>query len=177
MVKHEQIPVCVRKEWRSAFSGVPGVKMRDAPPDPESGAPAVVDENLAEEVLASRPGYPIIVALPDRDHERECFWLERGCAACLALTDDLKSRLPRCVERARARRTALNRVRKEDVRYRAMVDNLMEVVTLLDGFGVILHESPSIHDVFGWDPNELVGRNSMEFVHLADVPGLMKLLG
>lgn len=174
---HDQIPIYVRKDWRQAFLVVPGARLEEEAPNTDSLLPAVIDEKWADEVLAARPKHPVIVALPRKDHERECHWLARGADACTFLTDDLKVRVPQNVERSRARRTALNRIRKEDLRYQAMVENLMEVVTLLDGFGVILHESPSLKDVFGWEPEELIGRNSMEFVHPADVPRILKIIG
>ena len=155
---------------------VPGIRLVSEIPDPECLVPSVIDEEWAEEILIEKPAYPVMVLMEAYDHEKECAWLNRGADACFFLTDNLKVRVPQSVDRARARRTATNRVRKEDLRYRAMVDNLMEVVTLLDGFGVILHESPSLKEVFGWDPEEMVGRNSVEFVHPADVPNILKLI-
>jgi PAS domain S-box-containing protein len=155
---------------------VPGVRLVSEAPDADKMVASVIDEKWAEDVLVGKPAYPVMVLMEAYDHETECAWLSRGADACFFLTDDLKVRVPQSVERARARRTATNRVRKEDLRYRAMVDNLMEVVTLLDGFGVILHESPSLKEVFGWDPEEMIGRNSAEFVHPADVPNILKLI-
>ncbi len=171
-----QIPVFVREEWRRLLLVVPGVRLLSERPDPDGLVPAVIDEKWAEEILIEKPGYPVVVLVEAYDHETECAWLSRGADACFFLTDDLRVRVPQSIDRARARRTATNRVRKEDLRYRAMVDNLMEVVTLLDGFGVILHESPSLKEVFGWEPEEMIGRNSVEFVHPADVPRILQLI-
>ena len=158
------------------MSTVRGVRLLSEAPDPASRMPAVIDEQYAEDVLVQKPSYPVIVAEPEYDLEEECKWLSRGADACVFLSDDLPVRVPQCVEHARARRTATNRVRKEDLRFRAMVDNLLDVVTLIDGFGVILYESPSVQEVFGWDPEEMVGRNSIEFVHPADVPRILQLI-
>lgn len=153
-----------------------GVRLVSEMPGQDETVPTIVDEKWAEQVLIEKPAFPVIVLMEAYDHETECSWLSRGADACFFLTDDLKVRVPQSVDRARARRTATNRVRKEDLRYRAMVDNLMEVVTLLDGFGVIQHESPSLKEVFGWDPEEMIGRNSVEFVHPADVPHILQLI-
>ncbi|MBO6573931.1 MAG: PAS domain S-box protein [Rhodothermales bacterium] len=176
ILSHEQILVYVREDWRQLLLTVPGVRLLDAPPEQGTQAPAVVDHRHADAVLASRPSFPVVVAMPEYDLEEECRWLGQGADACLFLTEDLPVRVPQCAERARARRRAMNRIRKEDLRYRAMVENLLDVVTLLDGFGVILHQSPSVTDVFGWEPKEMLGRNAIEFVHPADVPRILQLI-
>ena len=150
--------------------------MVDEAPDPTTNAASVIDQRMAEDVLLSKPSYPVIVAVREYDLEEECKWLSRGADACVFLTEDLKIRVHQCVERARARRAALNRVRKEDLQFRAMVDNLLDVVTLIDGFGVILYESPSVEEVFGWEPESMIGRNAVEFVHPADVPRILQLI-
>lgn len=59
-------------------------------------------------------------------------------------------------------------LRRREQRYERLMTEISDVVTLLDGEGTILYESPSVRRAFGWDPDELVGRRVLELVHPAD---------
>ena len=53
-------------------------------------------------------------------------------------------------------------------RYRKIIQNFSDVVTLLDGDGNILYNSPSVEEVLGYGPEENVGKSTLEFVHPDD---------
>jgi PAS domain S-box-containing protein len=53
-------------------------------------------------------------------------------------------------------------------RYRKIIENFSDMVTLLDGDGTILYNSPSVEEALGYGPDENVGRNTFEFVHPDD---------
>lgn len=57
---------------------------------------------------------------------------------------------------------------QEDPRFRALIENARDVFTIADARGVILFESPSIHALLGFTPDELVGRNIFELFHTED---------
>ncbi|GMU91336.1 MAG: hypothetical protein AMXMBFR4_03940 [Candidatus Hydrogenedentota bacterium] len=52
--------------------------------------------------------------------------------------------------------------------YRALIENALDLITLLDANGTILYESPSITRVLGYDSEELIGRSVFEFLHPDD---------
>ena len=47
-------------------------------------------------------------------------------------------------------------------RFRSLVDNSYDVITLLDAQGTILYQSPSVRRVLGDDPDEKIGKNVFE---------------
>ena len=54
---------------------------------------------------------------------------------------------------------------ESEEKYRSMVHNIGDIITLLDEEGKILYESFSITSVLGYSETELVGQSMFEFVH------------
>lgn len=52
--------------------------------------------------------------------------------------------------------------------YRALIENALDIITILNVDGTVRYESPSIARIFGFSPDELVGRHITEFVHPDD---------
>lgn len=50
-------------------------------------------------------------------------------------------------------------------RFRSLIENASEIVTILGEDGVIQYESPAVERVLGFTPSELVGRTFFEFTH------------
>lgn len=53
--------------------------------------------------------------------------------------------------------------------FRLILENTSDIITVIDRGGVIHYESPSLERVLGYRPEELVGRNLDEFIHLDDL--------
>lgn len=68
------------------------------------------------------------------------------------------------------RKRAEEEVRVSEQRFQALEQNSWDAVHLLSADGVILWESPSVIRVLGYQPEELVGRNSFDLIHPDDVP-------
>jgi diguanylate cyclase (GGDEF)-like protein/PAS domain S-box-containing protein len=68
-------------------------------------------------------------------------------------------------------------LRRRERRQEALLAEISDVVTLLDEDGTILYESPSIRHVFGYEPEELVGRTGFDIVHPEDRDELRRTLG
>jgi PAS domain S-box-containing protein len=62
-------------------------------------------------------------------------------------------------------------------RFRALIDNATDIITILDADGTIRYESPSIERSLGYRPEELVGRTVIDFVHPEDLPAVRELFG
>ncbi|MCI0620550.1 MAG: PAS domain S-box protein [Acidobacteria bacterium] len=60
--------------------------------------------------------------------------------------------------------------------FRALTENALDIVTVLDAEGHFKYNSPSIERVLGYSPNELVGRKAFELVHDEDVVTASNLL-
>lgn len=57
-----------------------------------------------------------------------------------------------------------------ETRYRLLIQHSPDLVHLCDQDGVILYASPSAEQVLGYTPEQLVGRQSRDFVHPDDLP-------
>jgi PAS domain S-box-containing protein len=65
-------------------------------------------------------------------------------------------------------------LRTNEERFRRVVENISDVITVLDPQGTILYESPSISRVLGYQQAELLGRNAFELVHPDDVEQVLR---
>jgi PAS domain S-box-containing protein len=72
------------------------------------------------------------------------------------------------------RTQALEKVEESEKRFRALIENSIDVVTLTDTNGLFVYLSASIKNVFGYDESELIGKNVLEFVHPDDIEMLVK---
>ena len=88
-----------------------------------------------------------------------------GLSVLLAVLFSLNSE---ATERQQAEQT----VRQSEARFKALERNSWDAVHLLSAEGVILYESPSVIRVLGYNPEELVGRNSFDMIHPDDVAAM-----
>ncbi len=49
------------------------------------------------------------------------------------------------------------------------IENALDIVTIVNDDGTIHHESPSVEQMLGYEPGELIGKNLFEFIHPDDV--------
>jgi diguanylate cyclase (GGDEF)-like protein/PAS domain S-box-containing protein len=63
-------------------------------------------------------------------------------------------------------------LRSSEERFRTLIENSSDVITILDREGVILYESPSVTRVLGYEPEQLVGSRVWEMVHPDDLPAV-----
>ena len=53
--------------------------------------------------------------------------------------------------------------------FQLLIENILDIVTILNDDGIIHYESPSIAQVLGYEPAELIGKSFFEFIHPDDV--------
>ncbi len=63
--------------------------------------------------------------------------------------------------------------KRRDERFRAFIENSSDVITVIDEMGTVLYESPSIEQVLGYAPEELVGEPAFDIVHDDDVESVV----
>jgi PAS domain S-box-containing protein len=66
------------------------------------------------------------------------------------------------------RQRAQEALQKKEEYYRSLLDNAMDIVTILGPDGIILYESPSVKKIVGYRPEELVGRDVFALMHPDD---------
>jgi PAS domain S-box-containing protein len=59
-------------------------------------------------------------------------------------------------------------LRHSEEHFRSLIENALDIITVLDADGVIRFESPSVRRVLGYEANELLGRSYFDLVHEGD---------
>ncbi len=55
-------------------------------------------------------------------------------------------------------------LRASEIKFRGMAENLADALFITDTDGVIIYMSPSTRQVFGWSPQEMIGRTFIDFL-------------
>ena len=71
----------------------------------------------------------------------------------------------------------LRRIRRRDERFRSMIENAQDVITIISPDGRLVYNSPAIEPVLGYRPEELSGRNAFELIHSEDHAVVLAALG
>ena len=63
---------------------------------------------------------------------------------------------------------------QNEAKWRSLLQNSSNLITILEGDGTIKYASPAIERILGYKPKELIGKNTFDFVHTDDIPFLEK---
>ena len=178
MIVLAPVHVLVDASRRPRFSALPGYRECTGAPLVLSVEPFVCDPDLLKESIPGDRSYPWIVLLRRESRSDTLTWIERGADEIFVDSGegDLAKRLGPVIEAAASRRNVQRKIRASERSYRIMVDSALDVTTLIDDLGVILYESPSIRPMLGYEPQVLVGRNALEFVHPGDRARILQLI-
>lgn len=72
---------------------------------------------------------------------------------------------------------AEEKLRESEERYKLISQNSHDIVSLMDLTGKYLFISPSVKETMGYEVEELIGRNTTEFLHPEDLPKIMESMG
>jgi PAS domain S-box-containing protein len=64
---------------------------------------------------------------------------------------------------------------QSEKRFRALIENSSDAITLMDPNGVAIYDSPAAPGLLGYDTDELIGRNIFELLHKEDLDILLPL--
>jgi PAS domain S-box-containing protein len=76
-----------------------------------------------------------------------------------------------------ARKQAEEALRKSEAIKNTMVSNIGDVIVIIDQNGINQYKSPNITKLFGWKPEELIGKNTWDNVHPDDKEAGQKFIG
>lgn len=74
------------------------------------------------------------------------------------------------------KKIAEDRLRNSEEKFRTVVQNLTDIVTILDQNGVLLYESPAITSTLGYEQDEILGRSVLEFLHPEDLENVVEAM-
>jgi len=92
----------------------------------------------------------------------------------IIVAEELHSLPIRVYENIRTEKEPDSKANQPEPSYaQSLVENVLDIITVLDIKGTILYESPSVYRVLGYTTEELIGRNAFSMIHPFDVPKVM----
>jgi len=70
------------------------------------------------------------------------------------------------------RKEAEDALQQSKARFDSLIRNALDIITIIDAAGTMLYKSPAVERVFGYQPDELVGRNAFDLIHPDDLAGV-----
>lgn len=69
---------------------------------------------------------------------------------------------------------SLNALQDREIRFRSLIENASDIITIMNEEGRIDYESPAVERILGFRVEELVGRIAFDFVHPDDRPAVVE---
>jgi PAS domain-containing protein len=96
--------------------------------------------------------------------------MEAGAADYLAKRQIETPLLERSIRYAIECKRSEEALKESEERFRPLVQNASDIITVLEADGTIRYQSPATERVLGYRPEELVGKNVFDYGHLDDMP-------
>ncbi|MGE0352824.1 MAG: PAS domain S-box protein [Gemmatimonadales bacterium] len=129
---------------------------------------------LVRQALLEDCRRPLIVIARDPTDDSRLDAFLSGAADVLDLELIDSPLLERSLQHAVERSRYFQEMRRNDERFRALVENVADGIALLDRDAVIRYATPSCTTVTGIPPEELVGRNLFDLIHPDDIATVMR---
>jgi len=72
--------------------------------------------------------------------------------------------------------TELNSILGNSVeKYQYLINNISDVIVEIDFTGIFTFISPQVHKIFGYKPEEIIGRKFFSYTHPGDRPSIIKV--
>lgn len=72
------------------------------------------------------------------------------------------------------RKEAEEALRRSEERFRSLIENALDIITIIDADGTISYESPSVEKVLSFASVDLVGKKIFEYIHPDDVTNALQ---
>ncbi|MFB2973210.1 GAF domain-containing protein [Aerosakkonema sp. BLCC-F183] len=69
----------------------------------------------------------------------------------------------------RIRRKTEQALRENEERFRSLIENALDIITVIGSDGKIRYESPSVERVLGYKPEELIDKSIWDYIHCEDI--------
>jgi PAS domain S-box-containing protein len=65
-------------------------------------------------------------------------------------------------------------LRESENRFRNLIENLTDIISILSPDGSVIYESPSLEHILGYKPEDLIGKKIFTFIHPEDAPEVIE---
>jgi PAS domain S-box-containing protein len=124
--------------------------------------------SVVDVAQARVPKVPVIIVTAQGNERIAAEALHHGVAEYLQKTDNFWNQLPELVERVAQHAQAEERVRRSDALFRLFAESATDLIATTDLHGIIQEVSAACHNMLGYEREELVGKQSIDFVHPED---------
>ncbi|MBN2357907.1 MAG: PAS domain S-box protein [Deltaproteobacteria bacterium] len=131
-------------------------------------------QGALELALEMAPDTPLIVISATIGEETAVAMVKAG-AQDYVMKGKLHLLVP-AIERARSecekrldRQRAEQALRESEEKFRSLIENALDVITVADLHSNVVYESPSVERVFGYQPEELIGTAGFDRIHPDDL--------
>jgi len=126
---------------------------------------------VLERIQSTYPEIPVIMVTGTGSEEIAAEAIKRGAADYVIKTPHYIQRLPHTIQNALAnqvlqqqRREALQQLRKNEQRYRELVENLNEGIWGIDNESKTNFVNPAMAEILGYSVEEMLGKHIFEFM-------------
>ncbi len=119
---------------------------------------------------------PVIFFTGQGDYDVDMKAMQLGAADYLSKNKIDKDMLERSIRFAVERRKAEEQLRRSEEFFRAVLQNALDGVSIIEPDGNIRYASPSLKTILGFDPVEKTNSSFFEMVHPEDAPRVKEFL-
>ena len=66
-------------------------------------------------------------------------------------------------------------LKKSEEEFRLLIEQALDIITILEVDGTIRYQSPSVTHVLGYEMEEIIGENAFSFIHHEDLPNVLRV--
>ena len=150
--------------------------LRDFRPDiilSDHNVPPFTGAAALELARQGAPEAPFILVTGSLDEETAVEYMKAGAADYI-----LKDRLVRlgpAVVSALERKRMERQAREQEAYFKSLIEQAMDIITVLDAEAGIRYASPSVLPVLGFRPDEMVGRSILDLMHPEDAEATLRV--
>ena len=134
------------------------------------GLPDSTGVDTVERMHEAAGDIPIVVLTSSGDEGLSGFSMQHGAQDHLLKSDADANVLIRSLRYACERASFRQSLRASETRFRALVENSYDAITLLNEQGSVIYDSRSVVRVMGYTPEERLGQSVTESLHADDIP-------
>jgi PAS domain S-box-containing protein len=122
------------------------------------------------------PAVPIVVLTGLDDEALAVRAVREGAQDYLVKGQVTSQLLIRAMRYATERKRAVEALQRSEEYFRSLIENALDIITVIDTGGTIRYGSPSLKRVLGYEPQELIQRQFVSLVHPEDVSRVDEVL-